>query len=150
MQTLSKFLNISSSFIDDLSELEDARIPGSCEWLTCGKAFLDWQYGDDSPRYFWLTGQPAIGKSVITAHVIGCLDDSNCSYFFFKHGDQNKSSLSRALLSLAYQMAQKSHIIRKTLLELSNDDSFLDKDDSRGIWRRLFVGGIFRTDFTST
>jgi hypothetical protein len=150
MQTLSRYLNVSRSPIDDLSSLEDARIPGSCEWLTSRKSFLDWQFNEDSPRYFWLTGQPATGKSVITAHVIGCLDEKSCSYYFFKHGDQNRSSLSGLLLSVAYQMAQKSYGIRETLLELSQDDTFIDKDDYRSIWRRLFVGGIFRTEFTST
>jgi hypothetical protein len=150
MQTISRFLNVSGSPIDDLTEREDARIPGSCEWVTNSEAFLDWQYGDDSPQYFWLTGQPAVGKSVITAHVIGCLDENKCSYYFFKHVEQNKSSLSGALLSVAYQMAQKSYAIREVLLELANNESFLDKDDYRGIWRRLFVGGIFRTDFAAT
>jgi hypothetical protein len=60
------------------------------------------------------------------------------------------TSLSGALLSVAYQMAQKSYAIREVLLELANNESFLDKDDYRGIWRRLFVGGIFRTDFAAT
>ncbi|KAL2069213.1 hypothetical protein VTL71DRAFT_15551 [Oculimacula yallundae] len=150
MQSISRFLNVSSGPIDDLTELEDSRIPGSCEWVTSSKSFLDWQYGDNSPRYFWLTGKPAIGKSVITAHAIRCLDSSCCSYFFFKHGDHRRSSLSAALLSLAYQMAQNNHTIRQFLLEISSDDIFLDKDDYRGIWRRLFVGGIFLISFSTT
>jgi len=150
MQTLSKYLNISGSPIDDLSSLEDARIMGSCEWVTNRKSFLDWQFNETSARYFWLTGQPATGKSVITAHVIGCMAEYSCSYFFFKHGDQNRSSLSGLLLSIAYQMAQQCQAIRQTLLEVSQDDWNLDKSDYRGIWRRLFVGGIFRISFTST
>ena len=150
MQALSRYLNVSCNPIDELSSLEDARIPGSCEWLTNTKTFLDWQFNEETQRYFWLTGQPATGKSVITAHVIGCLDENSCSYYFFRHGDQKRSSLSGLLLSLAYQMAHKSHLIRERLLELSQDDSLLDKDDFRGIWRRLFVGGIFRSDLTYT
>lgn len=89
-------------------------------------------------------------KSVTTAHVVSCLAEDTCSYFFFKHGDQEKSSLSGLLLSIAFQMAQKSHLVRKILLDLAQDDSFLDKNDFRGIWRQLFVDGIFRADFTST
>ncbi|KAH7370025.1 hypothetical protein BKA65DRAFT_487549 [Rhexocercosporidium sp. MPI-PUGE-AT-0058] len=150
MQSVSRSLNVSSGPIDDLTELEDSRIPGSCEWVTSSESFLDWQYGEDSPRYFWLTGQPAVGKSVITAHAIGCIDSSCCSYFFFKHGDQHRSSLSAALLSLAYQMAQNNQAIRQVLLELSSDNSYLDTDDYRGIWRRLFVGGIFLISFSTT
>jgi hypothetical protein len=118
--------------------------------LSSKKTFLDWQFNDESHRYFWLTGQPATGKSVITAHVIECLDENSCSYYFFGHRDDNRSSLSGLLLSIAYQMARKSRVIREKLLELSQDDSLLDKDDYRVIWRRLFSGGIFRTDFTCT
>ena len=150
MQALSRYLNVSGPPIDELSSLEDARLPGSCEWLSSKKTFLDWQFNDESQRYFWLTGQPATGKSVITAHVIECLDENSSSYYFFGHRDHNRSSLSALLLSIAYQMAQKSRVIREKLLELSQDDSLLDKDDYRGIWRRLFIGGIFRTDFAHT
>jgi hypothetical protein len=150
MQALSRFLNVSGPPIDELSSLEDARLPGSCEWLSSKKAFLDWQFNDESERYFWLTGQPATGKSVITAHVIKCLDENCSSYYFFGHQDHNRASLSGLLLSIAYQMAQKNRAIREKLLELSRDDSLLDKDDYRGIWRRLFISGIFRTDFAYT
>jgi hypothetical protein len=150
MQALSRFLNVSGPPIDELSSLEDARLPGSCEWLSSKKTFLDWQFNDGSERYFWLTGQPATGKSVITAHVIKCLDENSSSYYFFGHQDHNRASLSGLLLSIAYQMAQKSRVVREKLLELSQDDSLLDRDDYRGIWRRLFIGGIFRTDFADT
>ncbi len=82
MQALSRYLNVSHAPINDLSTLEDDRVPGSCEWLTNSERFLDWQFSDDSPRFCWLTGQPATGKSVATAHVVGSLVDDTCSYFF--------------------------------------------------------------------
>jgi hypothetical protein len=150
MQILSGYLNVSGPQMGELSSLEDARLPGSCEWLSSKNAFLDWQSNEDSQRYFWLTGQPGTGKSVISAHVIGLLDENSCSYYFFGHRDQEGSSLSRLLLSIAYQMAQKSCVIREKLLELSQDDPLLDKGDYRGIWRRLFIGSIFRTAFSCT
>jgi hypothetical protein len=150
MRTLSKHLNVCRTPIDDLSILEDARVPGSCEWLTSNTTFLDWQYCEDSNRYLWLTGQPATGKSVTTAHVVSCLDEKSTSYYFFKHGEQKKSTLSGLLLSIAYQMAEKSHVVRECLLGLLQDDSFLDRNDHRGIWRSLFVGGILHVEFTST
>ncbi|KAK0101598.1 hypothetical protein ONS95_006761 [Cadophora gregata] len=150
MHSISKLLNVPGAPIDDFNELEDVRIPGSCEWITSSKNFLDWQYGYNSPRYFWLTGQPAIGKSVITAHSIGCLGTSSCSYFFFKYGDNKRSSLSAALLSLAYQMAEQNQAIRRFLIDSFTDDANLDKDDYRGIWRKLFVGGIFLVHFSNT
>jgi hypothetical protein len=150
MQNLSRYLNVSGPQIGELSSLQDARLPGSCEWLSSKNTFLDWQSNEDSQRYFWLAGQPGAGKSVITAHVIELLDENSCSYYLFGHRDQEGSSLSRLLLSIAYQMAQKSCAIREKLLELLQDDPLLDRGDYRGIWRRLFVGSIFRTAFSCT
>jgi hypothetical protein len=151
MQTISRYLGLTQSPVDDLSSVEDTRIPGSCEWLTGKDTFVRWQLNEDedSPRYLWLTGKPATGKSVLTAHVIRWLEDTNCSYYFFKHGDQNRSSISGLLRSIAYQMAQKSYTVRETILELSQDDVILDEDDYRSIWKKVFTGGILRTDFTS-
>jgi hypothetical protein len=150
MQILTRYLNVSGPQMGELFSLSDARLPGSCEWLSSKEAFLDWQSNEDSQRYFWLTGQPGTGKSVISAHVIELLDENSCSYYFFGHRDQEGSNLSRLLLSIAYQMAQKSCVIREKLLELLQDDSLLDKGDYRGIWRRLFIGGIFGTAFSCT
>jgi len=150
MQNLSRYLNVSGPQIGELSSLQDIRLPGSCEWLSSKNTFLDWQSNNDSQRYFWLTGQPGAGKSVITAHVIELLDENSCSYYLFGHRDQEGSSLSRLLLSIAYQMAQKSCNIREKLLELLQDDPLLDRGDYRSIWRKLFMSSIFRTAFSCT
>lgn len=144
MLIISELLGVSGSPEDELSALEDSRLSGSCEWLTNKNTFQDWQFLDDSPRYFWLTGRPGTGKSTLAGHVVNYLGDSRCSYYFFKYKDYQRSSLSSFLRSIAYQMAKSSHSVREKLIEISVETSHLDKNDFRSLWRKLFVGGIFR------
>lgn len=148
--TLSKYLSIQHSLQYELSALEDDRLPGSCEWLMEKRHFQDWQFLDESPRYFWLKGRPATGKSMLASQVINNLEGTGCSYYFFKHGDQERASLSGFFRSIAYQMAGTSLSVRETLLELAREDPHLEKDDYRSIWRRIFIGGVFRATFHHT
>ena len=150
MIILSKYLGIPHSRQYELSALEDNKVTGSCEWLTNRSNFQQWQFLDESPRYFWLKGRPATGKSVLSSHVIKTLEGTRCSYYFFKHGNQERSSLSGCFRSIAYQMGGLSLSIREKLLEIVQDDSILDKDDYEYIWRKLFMGGIFSATFHHT
>ena len=87
---------------------------------------------------------------MLASHVIDNLEGTMCSYYFFKHGDHERSSLSGFFRSIAYQMAGKSLGVREKLLELAQEDPFLDKGDYRNIWRKIFVGGVFRATFHHT
>jgi len=147
MSSLSKYLGISDDLQYELSTLEDDRLAGSCEWLTNKSSFQEWQFLDDSARYFWLKGRPATGKSMISSHVIDNLEGTRCSYYFFKHGDKERSSLSGFFRSIAYQMARTSLSIREQLLDIAQEDFSLDRDDYRSIWRKLFIGGVFSATF---
>ena len=150
MMTLSRYLSIQHSLQYELSALEDDRLPGSCEWFMEKRNFQDWQFLDESSRYFWLKGRPATGKSMLASYVVNNLEGTRCSYYFFKHGDQERSSLSGFFRSIAYQMAGKSLSVREKLLELVQEDPHLDKGDYRSIWRKVFVGGVFRATFHHT
>jgi hypothetical protein len=147
MSDLATYLDVHQDWDNKLSELEDNRLHGSCEWLTDRDSFQEWQFVDESPRYFWLKGKPATGKSVLASHVINNLEGTRCSFYFFKHDDQEKSTLSGFLRSMAYQMAGTSRPIRDKLLEIAQEDPFLDRDNHRSIWHKLFTGGIFHTTF---
>jgi hypothetical protein len=145
MQALAAYLNVDRKQEYVLSSLEDSQLDGSCEWFTNKDTFQDWVFSDKSPRYFWLTGKPATGKSILASHVINYLEGDRSSYYFFKHGDHQRSSLSGLFRHIAYQMAETSSSVREKLLEISQHDSHLDKEDYRTIWRKVFVSGIFRT-----
>jgi hypothetical protein len=126
--------------------LEDLQYPGSNKWFTSGRRFQAWRdVHPDSRPIFCLTTQPATGKSVMASHVIRSLEDFNieCSYYFFRYNDPVGSKLSACLRSLAYQWALVDVRIRQRLLNLKEDNPFLEKENEQAIWRKVFLGGIF-------
>jgi len=129
-----------------LTSLEDTKFDGSCQWFSSKQQFLAWRdsYPDALP-YYWLYAQQATGKSIMAAHVIRDLKTINagCSYYFFKHNDKMKITLSGCLRSLAYQMAVADLRLFHRLLVLKNENIRLDVNNELAIWRRIFVNGIF-------
>lgn len=142
---------MSEKLEDDLVTSEDARMSGTCEWFSAKESYLKWScFAPDAPSILWVTGKPAVGKSVLAGYTIGQLQRSNadCSYFFFKYGDKSKSRLSACLRSLAFQMACMNTQVRETILEMQKDGIKLDIDNERTLWRSLFLCGIFQTKFS--
>ncbi|KAL3427212.1 hypothetical protein PVAG01_00721 [Phlyctema vagabunda] len=149
MRLISDFLQVFDRPGTDLESLIDQRLDGTCQWLTSSSTYEDWQNGqNDSPRLFWLSGQPVTGKSILTAHVTNELEKCNCdcSYFFFKAGDETRSAVAELLRSFAYQMALLSIKVRQELLTMINEGDILDKDNDRSIWRSIFMARIFRVE----
>lgn len=92
-------------------------------------------------------GKPATGKSVLAGYVVNRLESTgDCCFYFFKHSDKVRSSVSGFLRCIAYQMASFNSSIREKLIEIQQDDAHLE-DNVRTIWRKVFIGGIFRTTF---
>lgn len=151
VKDLERYLGVSDEKLeDDLMIVEDARMPGTCEWILTKNSYLKWKDSvPDAPSILWVSGKPAAGKSVLAGYAIDQLrkTNANCSFFFFKYGDKSKSGLSACLRSLAFQMACTNVQVRETLLEMQKDNVNLDNDDERIIWRKLFLSGVFRTEF---
>ena len=148
MKVLSSYLGLVESPEADLANVVDFQTEGSCGWLTSKASFQKWQLGvDDYPKCFWLSGEPATGKSTLSGHVVQYLEESNtdCSYFFFKHGGAGKSTVAELLCSLAWQMASSNSEIRRKILSLHEEGVVIDKSDGRAVWRTIFVARIFRT-----
>jgi len=152
MRSLESYLGVSERPEDELTALEETRFGESGLWFTSKQSFQNWRDDyQDSARTFWLSGKPATGKSVLAGNVIGGLEDLNldCSYYFFRYNDTAKNSLDSCLRSIAFQMAISNIKIRRKLLDMKGDDVHIDKTDERGIWRKLFVNGIFQIDGSS-
>jgi hypothetical protein len=150
MKQLESYLNVFEKPEDDLIELQEARMKGSCEWFAQKDSFQGWlDPASSHPRIYWISANPATGKSVLSGYIIEHLENLNleCSYYFFRHGDKVKSSLSGFLRSIAYQMALISVDVRQRLISMMERDIRFDKDDERVIWRKLFGIGIFRAHF---
>ncbi|TVY14338.1 Vegetative incompatibility protein HET-E-1 [Lachnellula arida] len=143
---LQDYLGVTEIPDDDLEPLDVTKLGGSCEWFTWKEEFQAWQDSHlESHPYFWLNAQQAAGKSVMAAHVIRFLEgtNSNCSYYFFKHNDQSKTTLSGCLRSLAYQMSLDDVRISQKILLLKEESVRFDLNNELAIWRKLFLGGIF-------
>lgn len=149
MRSLQDYLGVRERPEDDLIALEDARMPESCQWFMAKQSFRDWRDVSGShPRHYWLSAKPATGKSILAGAVVENLEDLNvdCSYYFFRHNDTSKSTLSGCLKSLAFQMALINVKVRQKLLDLIADDVHFEPNDDRVIWRKIFVNGIFQTE----
>ena len=98
----------------------------------------------------WLKGKPASGKSVLVGYIVDELEKQkrNYSYYLFKHGEASKSRLSTCLRSIALQMAQKNAQVRDMLCDMRAKDTRVELSDDRTIWRKLFLSGVFRAQFS--
>ena len=147
LRLLSKYLGISHSPEDDLANILESQMEGSGRWLVENSNFLGWRSGVEAqPKLFWLTGNPAAGKSMLAGHIARHLKqiNSDSASFFFRHHTDGRSNISDMLCSLAWQMASSNTEIRRSLLAMMNDDVSIDRTDERSIWRSVFMSRIFR------
>lgn len=149
MQTLSQYLGITERPESDLARVNQRQTDGSCRWITEKQSFQNWVGLPTSPRFFWLDGEPATGKSTIAGHVIRFIEETNgdCAFFFFKHGDSAKSSIATLLRSLAWQMARINLHVRQELLAMAEQGHYVDKADEGSIWRNIFAARILRLEW---
>ncbi|KAE8331929.1 hypothetical protein BDV39DRAFT_217846 [Aspergillus sergii] len=143
---LKVYLGVPDNLEDDLILVEDAHMPGTCEWLEAKTSYVRWSSFDPGvPHTLWINGKPAAGKSVLSGYVTSSLRrKGNCSFYFFKSGDRSKSRLDSCLRSLAFQMACTDAQVRQTLLTMQKNGVKLDSNDERIVWRKLFLSGIFQ------
>ena len=149
MQSLSQYLGVAERPESELARVNQRQTDGSCKWLTDKQSFQNWLGLPISPRYFWLDGEPATGKSTIAGHVIKFIEQTNgdCAFFFFKHGDSAKSSVAILLCSLAWQMARINLDVRRELLAMAEHGHYIDKADEGSIWRNIFAACILRLEW---
>ncbi|KAL7952751.1 hypothetical protein V8C34DRAFT_309781 [Trichoderma compactum] len=134
IKTLKEYLEVVDVLDDDFANVCEARMHGSCEWISAKASYVKWRDGESgNDRTLWAKGKAATGKSVVAGYVIDQLKESGqaCSYFFFKHGDQSKSNLGRCLRSLAFQMASSNAEATDAILEMQADGVCLDRVDER-------------------
>lgn len=105
-----------------------------------------------SPMLYWISAKPATGKSVLSGYVVNTLNELNlgCSYYFFRHGDKDKSTASGLFRSIAFQMASVNVDVRRRLLSMINTGVRFDKDDGKAVWRRVLLSAVFRANWQQT
>ncbi|ROV92565.1 hypothetical protein VMCG_08917 [Cytospora schulzeri] len=134
------------------------RVEGSCQWLDERDDFQEWRdsagsfFQEDAPApaknpsVFWVYANPGTGKTFLAAHVKEelCQFRLECAYYFFHVGNKTSHTLGDFMRSIAYQMASSNASVRERLLELYQEGSTFDKDDSWTIWTKVFKRGIFQ------
>ncbi|KAF2118074.1 hypothetical protein BDV96DRAFT_644405 [Lophiotrema nucula] len=141
MQQIESYLGMPGRPDDDLKDVEEARFEDSCEWFAERDTFQRWvdPESGDSSMVYWMSANPATGKSVLSGFGINALTNLNidCTYYFFHHGDKDRSTVSGFLRSLLYQMALRSAEVRQQLLSMIEKTLRFNKDDGKLIWREL-------------
>jgi WD40 repeat protein len=147
ISALQTYLDVMERPIDELNNEQDNQVAGSCSWIKRLKGFQSWT-GVLTPSMplYWISAPPATGKTVLASHVTKQLQEGghDCSYYFFKHFQKGRNTLSAMLRSLALQMAILHPMVRKKLLDLQEYSLAFDKEDERVVWRVLFVEAIFK------
>ena len=142
-------------------ELQSARskaMNGTCHWITNRSKFIDWAEKTEplhGPKFFWLVGLPAMGKTVLASYVVDWLTSAgmnkSCQYHFFSSSDQNKRTVAYSFRSIASQLAYVNEEFREQLLALQEETgtSFSFQDQSLSvIWEKIFEGIVFKLKTT--
>lgn len=105
---LKKLLGIHDDPTEDFDIMRDRIMGTSCQWILRRSTFSNWMESmDDISRILWLTGLPAVGKSVLSSFIVDFLQKDpsieNCFYYFFKSEHQTKRTVGQMLRSIAFK-----------------------------------------------
>ncbi|KAI8623292.1 hypothetical protein F5Y19DRAFT_459069 [Xylariaceae sp. FL1651] len=146
IRNIETFLMISYNAEDDLITAETNKTEGTCEWVINLESFKNWRdSASETSKFFWLTGEPGSGKTVLAAHIARHLQSigADVCFHFFHHGRKTHQSISGFLRQIAYQMALHHPSVRQSLYAMQKIGVVFDKDDERTIWRKFFMNEIF-------
>ena len=98
---------------EDLGEIKAKKQHGSCTWIEKDDTMLPFLSMDTpTPRLLWLTGRPGCGKTYVSAHIIGLLEQQyyRSAYFFCKTQIEEKRTALGIFRTMAWQLLQTIHI----------------------------------------
>ena len=150
---IAELLAIQDNPAEDFEFIRDRVLEGSCRWINGRSTYLDWKDGTkDGSKIFWLTGLPAMGKSVLSSYIIGQLQQDpwveHCAYYFFKSEHQTKRSVSQMLRTIAFQAALYYPSFRARLLSMfESDEVALGRQKVAALWEQLFECIMFRETY---
>ncbi|KAK7947783.1 uncharacterized protein PG986_008669 [Apiospora aurea] len=133
---INEALGIWDPSEDELHRVRADRHPGTCEWLSTDGDYRRWLQEHTHCIILWLSGPPGCGKSYVAGHIVDSLElaQTQCCYYFFKHGDKTRSSMENFLLSMAWQM----------ILQICRKGRGVASGDYRTLHRKIWDQGIFR------
>ena len=142
---LHSFLRTDGAPYDDLAFFYPQHSPGSCMWIESDPQYAMW-LKDRAPRphILYLTGLAGSGKSTLASFVIDRLEKMGlpCQFYFFRHDDESKHSVTSLFRSLASQMADRVELFRDHLAALAASGYSLDYDNPDWIWKKVFASEL--------
>lgn len=152
---MSDYLGVQGPPEDDLLDNADRCFQGTCDWFSSSFNYRLWRDSENTNQsiasssnlsVMLIEADPGAGKSVLSSHVISDLLGLNlyCNFFFLK-SNGSKSRLSNLFLSLAFQLAQWSPIVRRDILELKQNGIVIRDLEDRLLWRKLFSSCILKS-----
>ena len=142
---LHSFLRTDGAPYDDLASFYPQHLPGSCMWIESDPQYAVW-LKDRAPRphILYLTGLAGSGKATLGSFVIDRLEKMGlpCQFYFFRHDDESKRSVTSLFRSLASQMADRVELFRDHLVALAAGGYNLDYDNPDSIWKKVFASEL--------
>lgn len=109
-----------------MADLNAIRQPGSGVWLLENKAYLQWKRSTSRSPILWLSGDPGIGKTVLSSLIVKDIEETTSSSVAYYRCDAN-NDLSRTRLGLlssiiaqlkaAYQIRSTASPLPQCLVE---------------------------------
>ena len=122
-------------------------MPGSCQWILRRDSFTSWLDGTDiGSNILWLSGPPAVGKSVLAGFIIDHIRQQlTCQHYFFVSNDQQEKTAAYFLRAMAFQVAQSNEEFRENLIDLHEDSEItFGEQTATVIWLKIFEGILFK------
>lgn len=148
-----KLLDIKGTPFEDQVFYSNFRPASSCQWILRDTRFSEW-LEDQSyrARLLWVHGPPISGKSVLASFLVEYLQETlqvKCQFFYFRFDQQDKTSLSAMLRSIAYQAACQISEFGHDLRVPAQDGIVFQSSAPDFLWEKLFVELLFRQNFNS-
>jgi tetratricopeptide (TPR) repeat protein len=96
-----------------------------------------WMAGPGDQRFFWVVGDPGVGKTAIAARLCETRGDV-AAFHLCRYGHRQKADPRTCVLSLAYQLASQLPDYQQRLDALPLEELVLGSD-ARTLFDRLFV-----------
>jgi hypothetical protein len=96
-----------------------------------------WLTDSNSPRLFWITGKPGVGKTAVAAWLCHKRPDV-VAFHLCRHGHVQKADPRRCVLSLAYQLTSQLPDYQDRLNAL-NLEAIIAESNARTLFDRLIV-----------
>ncbi|KAK8138008.1 NACHT and WD domain-containing protein [Apiospora sp. TS-2023a] len=144
---LKHILGLSELPGADYIFFRDQWTKGTNQWILEEPNFLEWRDRlDFKSSVLWLSGSAATGKSVLAAHIINNLVENGfyCQYYFIRHGDRQRQTLSLLIRSLALQLAQEVPTLSQKLVEFAEEAINFETIDPRVTWEKIYKSTLFK------